>query len=52
MDNIKNDSYYIEKIVNDLRFISFHMADVTLEQVHNAGEHYERSDTEQLSYIY
>lgn len=32
MDNIKNDSYYIEKIVNDLRFISFHMADVTLEE--------------------
>lgn len=32
MDNIKNDSYYIEKIVNDLRFISFHMADVSLEE--------------------
>lgn len=32
MDNIKNDSYYIEKIVNDLWFISFHMADVTLEE--------------------
>ena len=28
------------------------MADVTLEQVHNVGEHYERSDTEQLPYIY
>lgn len=24
----------------------------TFEQVHNAGEHYERSDTEQLPYIY
>jgi len=28
------------------------MADVTLEQIHNAVEYYERSDTEQLPYIY
>ena len=28
------------------------MASVTLEQAHNTGEHYERSDTEQMPYIY
>lgn len=30
MDSIKNDSYYIAKIVNDLDFIITHMTSVSL----------------------
>lgn len=31
MDNIKNDSYYVEKMKTDLKFIIEHMKDVDLE---------------------
>ena len=30
MDNIKNDSYYVAKIVSDLDFIITHMTNVSL----------------------
>ena len=33
MNNPKNDAYYIEKILTDLRFISSHMEGVTLENL-------------------
>ena len=33
MDNIKNDSYYITKIQDDLFFIVEHMKDVDLEEL-------------------
>lgn len=29
MDNIKNDSYYVNKIIEDIDFIIGHMKDVT-----------------------
>ena len=32
MNNLKNDSYYIEKILNDLKFISKHMANVSKDE--------------------
>ena len=32
MDNVKNDAYYIRKIVEDLRFIEIHMAPVDKEE--------------------
>ena len=31
MDNIKNDSYYVNKIIEDIDFIIGHMKDVTKE---------------------
>lgn len=37
MDNVKNDSYYIQKIKKDLEFIVIHMRDVGLEEL-NANE--------------
>ncbi|MBP3610992.1 MAG: DUF86 domain-containing protein [Lachnospiraceae bacterium] len=33
MDNIKNDSYYIQKIRTDLAFIVEHMRDVDIEEL-------------------
>jgi uncharacterized protein with HEPN domain len=33
MDNVKNDDYYIAKIVNDLKFIVKHMADVSIDEL-------------------
>ena len=32
MNNLKNDTYYIEKILTDLKFISKHMANVSKEE--------------------
>ena len=37
MDNVKTDSYYIEKIRKDLEFIVDHMRNVDIEQL-NANE--------------
>lgn len=37
MDNTKNDSYYIQKIQQDLEFIVHHMKDVDIEEL-NANE--------------
>lgn len=37
MDNIKNDSYYIQKIKRDLDFITVHMKDVDITAL-NANE--------------
>ena len=31
MDNVKNDAYYIERILNDLAYISLHMKEVDSE---------------------
>ena len=33
MDNIKNDSYYIQKIQQDLEFIVKHMKNVDIEEL-------------------
>ncbi len=33
MDNIKNDKYYVDKIVEDLRFIIKHMDRVDIEEL-------------------
>ena len=33
MDNIKNDHYYIQKIVNDLEFIIHHMHNVGIKEL-------------------
>ena len=33
MNNLKNDEYYIEKILNDLHFIVNHMEDVTISML-------------------
>lgn len=33
MDNIKDDSYYIEKIKSDIRFIIMHMQDKEIEDL-------------------
>ena len=35
MDNIKNDAYYVEKILKDLRFIISHTQNLTLEELEN-----------------
>ena len=35
MDNVKNDSYYIQKIQKDLEFIVLHMRDVDIEELKN-----------------
>lgn len=37
MDNIKNDNYYIQKIIKDLEFIVIHMKNTDLEEL-NANE--------------
>lgn len=37
MDNVKTDSYYIEKIRKDLEFIVDHMQNVDIEEL-NANE--------------
>lgn len=37
MDNLKNNNYYIQKIIRDLEFIVVHMLDVDLEEL-NANE--------------
>ena len=37
MDNVKTDSYYIQKIQNDLKFIVEHMRNVDIEEL-NANE--------------
>jgi len=31
MDNLKNDTYYIQKIIQDLNFIVLHMKDICIE---------------------
>lgn len=33
MDNVKTDSYYIQKIQNDLKFIVEHMRNVDIEEL-------------------
>ena len=33
MNNVKNDAYYIQKIKNDLEFISKHMKNVDIEEL-------------------
>lgn len=33
MDNVKNDNYYIQKIIKDLEFIVSHMKNVDLEEL-------------------
>ena len=35
MDNIKNDKYYIDKIIQDLGFIVNHMRDVDIEELNS-----------------
>ena len=37
MDNVKNDDYYIQKIKQDLKFITNHMENVDIEEL-NANE--------------
>lgn len=37
MDNIKNDTYYIQKVRNDLAFVVKHMQNVDVEEL-NANE--------------
>lgn len=37
MDNVKNDNYYIQKIIKDLHFVVTHMQNVDLEEL-NANE--------------
>ena len=32
MNNLKNDAYYIEKILTDLKFISKHMSNVSKDE--------------------
>ena len=33
MDNTKNDQYYIDRLIKDMRFISVHMTDQTLKSL-------------------
>ncbi len=35
MDNIKNDNYYVQKILKDLNFIVAQMTDVSVEDLNN-----------------
>ena len=35
MDNLKNDTYYIQKIIQDLNFIVLHMKDVDIEELND-----------------
>ena len=37
MDNVKNDTYYLQKITQDLEFIVVHMRNVDIEEL-NANE--------------
>lgn len=37
MDNIKNDKYYIQKIIQDLQFIVKHMYNIDADEL-NANE--------------
>jgi len=37
MDNVKNDSYYIQKVIKDLEFMVIHMRGVEIEEL-NANE--------------
>lgn len=37
MDNIKNDSYYIQKIIKDLTFVTSQMQNVDIDEL-NANE--------------
>ena len=34
MDNIKNDTYYIQKVKKDLEFIALHMRNIDVEELH------------------
>ena len=33
MDNVKNDNYYLQKIKQDLAFITVHMKNVDIEEL-------------------
>lgn len=33
MDNVKDNNYYLNKIISDLEFIIYHMEDVDIEQL-------------------
>ena len=33
MDNLKNDTYYIQKIIQDLNFIVLHMKNICIEEL-------------------
>ena len=33
MDNVKDNSYYLNKIISDLEFIIYHMENVDIEQL-------------------
>ena len=33
MDNLKNNTYYIQKIIQDLNFIVLHMKDICIEEL-------------------
>ena len=33
MDNLKNDTYYIQNIIQDLNFIVLHMKDICIEEL-------------------
>lgn len=35
MDNVKNDKYYLEKIISDLRFIIEHTKEKTKDEIEN-----------------
>ena len=35
MDNIKNDNYYVQKILKDLNFIVTQMKDVTIDELND-----------------
>ena len=35
MDNVKNDSYYVEKVRKDLKFIVDHMRNVDIEELND-----------------
>lgn len=35
MDNVKNDKYYLEKIISDLRFIIEHTKGKTKDEIEN-----------------
>lgn len=33
MDNVKDDAYYLKKIVNDLKFIIDHTHNITVDEI-------------------
>ena len=35
MDNIKNDDYYLNRIITDITFIVNHMKNVDLQELHD-----------------